>query len=406
MNIDQAKERFSTYLESWNAAAAQIQTEADARFKMIDVILTEILGWERSEIDPEERGESGYVDYLFRHGRRNYMVVEAKRSSEPLVDTKNPQPGSYKLGGPALQSAADGIRQARAYCIDHSVQFAGLTNGFQWIGFLAIRLDGIPYNEGKAVVFPTLESIASSFATFHDLFSREGHFQRLYLVHINKAEGVAVQAAEKLMRAVPQAQILKLPKSPYATELAQVFTQFFSDMSGDNDPDMIAQCFVESKESKEADISLHKITTRLINSIQMVESGTGDELKRHIEAAVESHRGEFVLIVGNKGSGKSTFIERFFRLVLPRPDREKCLVIKIDMGDSPGDKSHVAQWITARLIKQTEEALFANGLPEFNDLKGIFFRDYQRWQRGEYKYLYESDGTQFHIRFGSGRLRW
>src|SRR6185295_9157524 len=170
MGIDEAKGRLANYITRWNVDKAKIDTEEDTRFQMIDVILTEILGWERHEIKTNPHSEGGFADYLVRHADKNWMVIEAKRSGKALLDTQNIKMSAYKMAGPAMQCAADGIAQARRYCLDHSVEFAGLTNGYQWLGYLGVRTDGRPLGEGKAIAFPSLEAITSDFSVFYDLF--------------------------------------------------------------------------------------------------------------------------------------------------------------------------------------------------------------------------------------------
>lgn len=400
MNVDEAKERFDRHIEKWSAEKATIETEQDVRFRMINVLLTEVLGWDPSDVKTEPHSDAGFADYLFHHGNRNWMVIEVKRTSAPLVDTKNESTAPYKLGGSALQSAAPGIKQAKGYCTEYGVQFAGLSNGFQWIAFLAIRGDGTPPGEGKAIVFPTLEEIQGSFAVFYDLFSKEGVLQHRYLTHINRVEGISIRPAEKLVSAIAPTAAVKITRSKLASDLILVFKQFFSEMTGEGDPEMMLKCFVESKESREADVSLEKIVNRLTNSVEVVESREGQELKQHLQTAVEIQKGEFVLIVGNKGAGKSTFIERFFRLVLSRIERDKCLILRIDLADSTGDRETLGAWLTEKIKKAIEESLFDNGHPHFNDLKGMFFGNYERWRHGELKYLYDSNPTEFNIRFG------
>lgn len=400
MNIDQARESFAKHIVKWKTEATSIETEQDARFRIINVLLTDVLGWDPSNIKTEPHSETGFTDYLFHQGGRNWMVLEAKRTSTVLIDTKNPNTSSYKLSGPALESAQSGIKQAKGYCIDHGVQFAGLTNGFQWIAFYATRTDGTPPGEGKAIVFPSLEEIEGSFAMFYDLFSKEGALQHRYLTCMNKVEGISAHPAERLVSAVPLTEIVKIQRSKLAADLILVFKQFFSEMTGDNDSEMMAKCFVQSKESKEADESLYKIVSHLTSSIEVVDSKEGEELKRHLQTAVDTQKGEFVLIVGNKGAGKSTFIDRFFQLVLSRAEREKCVVIRIDLADSTGDRTSLAAWLTAKLKVEIEKSLFDKGTPHFNELKGMFIADYERWRHGELKYLYESDPTQFNIKFG------
>lgn len=400
VTIDEAKRIFDRLYPDWVANKDQIETEQDARFQVIDQILCDVLGWERAAIKTEPHVDSGFVDYLVMSDGRARMVVEAKRIDKLLVDTKNPRYAKYKVSGPALQSAASGLDQAKKYCLDTAVPFASLTTGFEWIGFWALRTDGKPPAEGKAVVFPDLEAVSKNFAEFYDLFSKEGVLANLYQVRIHEAEGLQVRHVEDLQAVIDSNEIRLLRKTSLAADLERIFRQFFSTMSGDNDASMLADCFVESKESGEADVSLEKITRNLINRVDVVGSSGGDDLESHIRSAVATERGEFVLIIGNKGAGKSTFIDRFFRLVLERSLREHCLVVRVDLADSDGDPMKVASWLTERAKNEIEKALFKGGAPSYEELQGIFYSEYQRWMRGEHKFLYERDKGEFKERFG------
>ena len=163
---------------------------------------------------------------------------------------------------------------------------------------------------------------------------------------------------------------------------------------------MLAKCFVESKESRDADISLAKIAQNLINTIDVVSSSDAVELQSEIAAAVETQQGEFVLIIGNKGAGKSTFIDRFFRLILSKNLRDRCLILRIDLADSSGDVEPISNWLTERLKIQLEIAMFEGDYPSYEQLQGVFMREYDRWRYGERKYLYERDRDEFKEKFG------
>ena len=401
MSIDAAKLAFDALSATWLKRREQIETEQDARFHVIDLILTQVLGWDRTDIKTEPSVATGYVDYLLGSQGRSRFVVEAKRASNLLIDTKNPNYGAYKASGPALNSALAGLEQAQRYCLDTGVPFAALTTGFEWIAYWALRTDGTPAMQGKALAFPNLESITQNFAIFFDLFSKKGISSQLYQVHVHQAEGLSIQHAEPLFTPLISSEIRLLQKSKLAADLDNVFNKFFSTMSGDGDPEMLAKCFVESKESREADINLQKITRNLINRIDVVESGSGSELQEHIRIAVESHRGDFVLIIGNKGAGKSTFIDRFFRLVLERALRTRCLVVKVDLADSDGNQENVAKWLEERIKEEIERGLFGDKPPTYDELQGIFFSEYDRWRVGEHKHLYENNRVAFKENFGS-----
>jgi predicted type IV restriction endonuclease len=79
-----------------------IETEQDTRIQVIDRMLVDVLGWQRTDIKTEPSVNSGYVDYLVRSDNRNRFVVEAKRADRLLIDTMNPKFASYKVGGVAL----------------------------------------------------------------------------------------------------------------------------------------------------------------------------------------------------------------------------------------------------------------------------------------------------------------
>jgi hypothetical protein len=207
--------------------------------------------------------------------------------------------------GPALKSADKPIRQAELYCLQTGTPFAAVTNGFEWVATWPIRGDGKPRSGHKAIVFPSLTAIDASFAKFFDLFSRQGVFADLYKVHILQEEGISFGHSESL-RVVRDQQPRLLRRSDLARDLDRLFGQFFASMSGDEDPEMLAKCFVETKESREADTSLERIARNLLNSIQATDSNQSINLQEEIQDAVETQRGEFVLIIGNKGAGKTT----------------------------------------------------------------------------------------------------
>lgn len=399
MNLDLAKEHFDNLYEELTQNTRPLETEQDARLQIIDRILIEVLGWAREGIKTEPHIESGYVDYLISAKGMNKLVVEAKRTSKILIDTRQPRIGFYKVNGPALRSAIPGLNQAQRYCTDTAVLFSALTTGIEWIGFWAVRTDGVPPKEGKAIVFPSLEAVQENFAMFYDLFSQEGMLENLYQVRVHEAEGLQVSQSENLESVLTFSERKLIKKSQLLRDLETVYRGFFSTISGE-DKDMLAKCFVESKESREADESLEKIARNLLNAVDTVNSQGGAELEDEIRNAIKIKKGEFVLIIGNKGAGKSTFIDRFFRLTLDNKLRNKCLILRIDLANSDGNENTITSWLTDKLKLELEENLFKDGYPSYEELQGVFISEYRRWSKGEYKYLYERDKNEFKEKFG------
>lgn len=378
----------------------QIETEQDARVQLINRFLTEVLGWDFADIRTEKYSEAGYADYLISSSGRKRLVIEAKRIGPILINTANRQMATYRVGGPALVAAMPGIRQAASYCLDHGAAYAALTTGVTWIVFLPFPIAGVPFTDGTAFVFPTLESILKNFAVFYDLLSHEGVTQRTYDVHFAKASGLTVEAFEVMTAANKNEYIRLLQPTQLAADLEPVFREFFGNLSGDSDPEMLTECFVETRESRYADASLEKIIRTISASVATLEPAAKSQLAQEIKQAVDSGRGETVVIVGNDGSGKSTFMERFFKSVLDTSIRSKCAVVKIDVSKWPGDLNQLSAWLTSQLKAGLEKLFFADGMPSYDELQGLYWREYQSWMKGQHKALYDSDRTAFKIKFG------
>lgn len=401
MHIDEAKGRFDRIASEATASGASLETEGDARLQLIDRILIEALGWRHADIRVEPHVETGFVDYLLRIQGANRFVVEAKRTATPLTSSQSMRAGFVKVSGPTLLPAEEALRQAQRYCLATGVPFAAVTTGLQWVAYWAVRTDGVAPTEGRACVFPSLESIAAEFQKFFELFSRTSVASSLYRVIFRQAEGTQERDLSFFEPVIRVRENRLLAKSSMVADLHTVFRKFFSNLSGDDDPEMLARCFVESKESREADATLSKITRDLLSSIVVEQPGRGGELQREIEIALDTKNGEFVLIIGNKGAGKSTFIDRFFRHVLDRGLRERCLVLRVDLADSSGDVGGLVAWLVKRLKESIENALFKTGSPSFGELKGAFIKQYDRWRHGEHKSLFDRDQALFDEMFGA-----
>lgn len=109
--------------------------EATARFQLIDLILTDVLGWNRSNVSVEKHDRGDFTDY--ECGTPVALLVEAKRAgigfSLPLGTHDGPNKIQTLTDGNAQLLAA--IDQAIGYCQERSIPYAAVTNGDQWIFF-------------------------------------------------------------------------------------------------------------------------------------------------------------------------------------------------------------------------------------------------------------------------------
>jgi energy-coupling factor transporter ATP-binding protein EcfA2 len=401
--IELAAERLMKLEAEIRAALKAQPNEADTRLKVLDRFLFEILDWQRdSSVQTEPPTDSGYIDYLLRVGENtSAMVVEAKREGKLEPDTKSSDAMNVSLSGPVVKPLAPGIKQAMTYALEQGVPVACVTDGNTWLFFKASRTDGRRPMDGKGVLFTDLAAVIANMGKFVELLGRAPISARLHLAHLNDAEGLRIPEAEQQFFALDPVDARMRQRDSLATDAALLFSQFFSRMSDDKDREMLRDCFVETQESRKADFELEKIIQRVMNNISALNTGEGGALQEEIERTIRAKRSETVLIVGNKGSGKSTFIDRFFEQVLPMSMRDRCIVARVDLESYHGDPSMIVGWAIKELRTILESKICKHDPPSYEDLMGIYFWEYKRLSEGTQRHLYQKDKEAFKIFFGN-----
>lgn len=400
-SIDQAYERLLKLKADIVAALGSNPNEADTRLKVLDRFLFEVLNWKHEAVFTEPPTESGYIDYLLTIGdKRGAMVVEAKKAGHLHPATKTKDLMIVSLSGPVVKPLMAGIRQAMGYALENGVAVAAVTDGNTWLFFRASRTDGLKPLEGKGILFPSLETVLANFAKFVELLDVSAIVKRLHLAHLADADGLAVPEAEQQLFVLDPGEASMKQRDPLASDAALLFQQFFSRLSNDKDREMLRDCFVETSESQRADLEMEKIVQRVLNNISSLDTGQSNALQGEIQRAITTRRSETVLLVGNKGAGKSTFIDRFFEQVLARSLREKCIVARVDLEDYHADPKGIIPWAILQLRDKLEAVVCATHPPSYDELRGIFFKEYQRWSTGPRKHLYETNRNEFRDQFG------
>lgn len=398
---DDAFERLQI-IENEIVSALQAEpNEADTRFKVLDRILLDVLGWQHESIYTEPPTDSGFIDYLVRTGTgRNLFVIEAKKAGLLAPETKSDSKMTIALDGPVAKPMKDGIRQALAYANEQGVPTAVLTDGRTWLFFRASRTDGRPPLKGKGILFPSWKSVVEYFVPFTELISPRAVLDKRHLAHLNDAEGYTLSQAEQQYTVYPPNEARMRARDAMASDAAELFVQFFSRLSNDQDKEMLRDCFVETAESHKADLEFEKIIQNVLNNISAITTDRGGALQNQIERAMTAQRAETVLLIGNKGSGKSTFIDRFFGNILPQSLRKKCLLARVDLANSTGSTANTVDWCILQLRNELEVGITSGSAPDYNELQGIFFSEYQRLSNGPLRHLYEMDKNAFKIEFG------
>jgi len=390
-------------INAYRASLATDSNEAQTRFHVIDEFVSVELDWNKDSIRVEPYvPDAGYVDYALTKGHRCRVVLEAKRDDANLCSSEQPEMAILPLNSSALASGIEGIKQAIRYAAQLGAPIGIVTNGRQWISFLASRADGLPPMNGQAVVFPSIRAIIKNWSRFYEFFSDAGLQEGRLSNFLREREIGSAPVVANYFKAFDRGY----QRMPDPTELGYVledmFRTSFIRMSNQS-TDVLVECFVETKHSNEADVAFQKIVDDLLDRLSRVEkidSTQPDALQHLLEHAVELKEGEFVLLVGNKGSGKTTFLQRFFQKIVPKSTRERVLLLNINLLKSEGSKDSITEWISNTLIDQAERALYGTSAPTFDELRGTFWPRYVRLRNGELSPLYKKDPDAFRQRFG------
>ncbi|MCO8626212.1 AAA family ATPase [Burkholderia multivorans] len=402
-DIDEAFKVFTEIVSEVDNISRSKWSEADTRLKVIDRVLFDVLGWSRNDAGVEERAGSGFTDYTLRKRGSARVIVEAKKDSVSF-DLSGRQSGrAYKLNGPVFNAASRAaIDQAIVYSAFKNCELACATNGAEWIVFRANRLgDGQDTLDGKGFIFSSLAEIRGNFRLFYDLLSENSGEALRYRGEFQQAEGVPVRDLSFLK--APRASTSKrlLPRGDFSADFDAIMASFFERLKGDKDEEMILKCFVVTPESQLADEKLLRVAEGLVSKIRGVDTRTGHELIELLEAAKIQHKNRFILLVGNKGAGKSTFVDRFFKFVIPTNTAKEIVVVRIDLSLHAGGNQDVVAWLNQRLLEELEAAIFGADGPAWDEIVGkMFFDDYQRWANATMSHLYATDKNAFKIEFG------
>jgi hypothetical protein len=388
----------------WHEAhAVTIHTEADTRMKLITRILTEGLGWQFEDLMTEERAGGGILDYKLSIQGCARIIVEAKKADIDFGLSGRLGGQAFKLSGPVFNVASkEAVRQVIEYCAFKSAELACATNGVEWVIFRANRLgDGRETLDGKGFVFGSLKDIKDNFARFHDLLSPESNSSLRFRGLFQEAEGIPLRDLSFYRAFRPADSKRLLARGEFATDFDDIMNAFFQRLKGDDDPDMVVDCFVITPESERAEQLLTRVADDLVLKLREINTGTGEQLLEIIEMVRRQNKTRFALLVGSKGAGKSTFIDRFFRFVLPKDTADALVIIKLDLSKSSGSETEITSWLDRNLLDECEKALYGSEDKTWNDAVGdIFFDEYQRWSNMTMKPLYESNREQFRVEFG------
>jgi len=310
-------EQFRAFCDAHGAV-----TEADTRSQVIDRILVEVCGWPAPDILRERHVERGYMDYCLKIRDTPYVAVEAKREGIPFIFPIGSTTKRLKLSGVVSTHAdiREAITQVRGYCDDQGIRYAVATNGYAWIIFRAIR-EGLPWRDGMARIFPTLEYIIQNFMEFWNLLS----YDALLTGSLDTEFGSPRRPARELHRVVDRLFNADQPlqRNRLHAQLHPLIKAIFEDIADQDAPEILQSCYVHSASLRIVVQDLSFVITDSIprflrdQGAEPIRQGAADAgaFATAISSAIASPSGQLFLLLGGIGAGKTTFLKRYQRTV-------------------------------------------------------------------------------------------
>lgn len=414
LNADEGLERlrqiqteFSEFCRVYGRAS-----EADTRVKVIDAVLKEVCGWPESEIQRERHVEAGYIDYVLTVASRRLIAVEAKKEGVVFgVPYEATQPW-FKLSGTLAtdKEVKNAIDQVRRYSDDSGIRYAVATNGYAWIVFRAIRED-IPWRDGRARVFPSLDYILQHFTEFWNFLS----YPAVLGGSLDSEFGALQPASRNLFRVLDKLYNADLPlqRNRLHFQLEPLIRIIFDNIADQDPIEVLQSCYVHSASlrivAKDLDCVITDAVPRFLANMGTEElrqtandSGRFGEV---ISRALTKDSGELFLLLGGIGSGKTTFLKRYQRTVGRELLEKNTVWFHIDFLKAPLDPMDLEEFVWREVLNQLRERYTTPHLETRRNIKRVFARDIQAIQETALRHLKE--GTDEYERALSPYLeRW
>ncbi|HHW04266.1 MAG TPA: hypothetical protein GXX35_15955 [Thermoanaerobacterales bacterium] len=370
-----------------------LATESDVEQKFIYPFLTSNppLGLGLSDFDIQtkkqlrrvEIGKGGqkkyyFPDYLILFRGIPVMVVEAKKPGEDLVD---------------------GYAEARLYAAEVNAQFPHNINACQYI---------IVSNGHETWAGYSDQAVPENKLIFDDFYDESAKLS--VLIEFCKGDKLKILADKPYLYArgsakfyTPVSQIggkraqdEEMVENSYGRTLVFENRKIFDPETEQDRINIVDNAYIKSAKREQHIEPIYKEIRKFELPIQSeataIATDSPDELTAVIDKRINEKNEAYslMLIIGNVGSGKTTFIRYFKRQYLEQQHSDlaqRCEWIFLNMNMAPVNRQEVYGWLRTAVISQIKVNNSDIDFDEYNTIEKLFASEIKRFNSGMGKIL-------------------
>lgn len=389
-------------LRTWYGQNEADRNEATTRAHLIDVLIYDVLAWDRHSVTLEDHHGGEYSDYTLK-APRPQLIIEAKREGSYFEVPLGPG-GQVRGLKPLIRSNDDlrtAVSQVATYCQKRGVPYAAVSNGHQLVCFLATRHDGIPPLDGRALVFASLDEMVKRFLDLWQHLSpgglAEGRLGQTLIGDTGRNLPPKLADSIKDYPGIQQRNVLQ-------ADLEILSELVLEDMTRDSEiePTFLAECYCPSGALSQYSLLGKNILQARYAALHHSEFASPTAVPILTKAGIspeliaDSLSRRPILLIGDVGVGKTAFW-RNLMLVDSAELTKDSIVLYVDFGTQATLTANLRSFLIEEITAQLRDN-YGVDLRERNFIRGVYNLDLNRFKQGLYSDIRESHPELYRLK--------
>jgi len=384
-----------------------ISNESDVEQKIVLPLIKKVLNYNDQEIrtkdylapttiDKGAGKKMGYFpDYLLYLGGIPVIVIEVK---DPEIPSE------------------EGYREARLYSIEINKRYPKNINPIKFIvATNGITLHFSPWDTEKERIVINIEDLMEGIKDYDILkASLERSQLSLHANELRHKLNPIDRYKPLFLIGGPSRQNSQLAHNSFATDLVPLLRKYFDPDETKWSAEILEKAYCSSDEITKYNATLESLLKDRILIKKGVEAVKTTKKKAQVlddalQKAVDVKSDipdPFILIIGGVGSGKSMFIERYYRHLINPEVKNATLWAVIDFNTAPQDIDNIEEWICKEFVDDFGKRNGDSEYLSYDSLKRYFAPEIAKRNDGPYKLIKEHNYDDYIRRITDDMAKW